>query len=37
MFVHPKTGTYGASNIKDSSKAMLYKDILEKIKTKNLF
>lgn len=37
MFVHPKTGPYGASNIKDDSKAMLYKDILERIKKSDLY
>lgn len=37
IFVHPKTGPYGASNIKDSSKTMLYKEILEKIKTNDLY
>ena len=37
MFVHPKTGPYGASNITDESKALLYKNVLEAIKSNNLF
>ncbi|WP_297097523.1 hypothetical protein [uncultured Draconibacterium sp.] len=37
MFLHPKTGPYGAPNINNESKAMLYKDILEKIKSDELF
>lgn len=37
MFVHPKTGPYGASNIKDELKALLYKKVLEAIKNNNLF
>ena len=36
MFVHPKSGTYGADNITDESKSSLYKEVLEAIKTKNL-
>jgi hypothetical protein len=37
MFVHPKTGPYGADNINDKSKAYLYKNTLEAIKTNQLF
>jgi hypothetical protein len=37
IFVHPKTGPYGASNLTDKSKAYLYKNILRDIKNNNLF
>jgi hypothetical protein len=37
MFLHPKTGSLGYDNITDDSKALLYKKVLECIKTKNLF
>jgi hypothetical protein len=37
MFVHPKTGSMGYENIKDESKAYLYKKVLECIKNKDLF
>lgn len=37
MYLHPKTGTLGYENITDESKALLYKKVLECIKTKNLF
>ena len=37
MFVHPKTGSLGAENITDESKAYLYKKVLECIKTQDLF
>lgn len=37
MFVHPKTGSLGYENITDESKALLYKKVLESIKTKNLY
>ena len=37
MFVHPKTGSLGYENITDESKALLYKRILESIKTNNLY
>jgi hypothetical protein len=37
MFVHPKTGPYGASNITDESKAMLYKNVLKAIKNNDLY
>jgi hypothetical protein len=37
MFLHPKTGSLGYDNITDDSKALLYKKVLESIKTKNLF
>jgi len=37
MFVHPKTGSEGSDNITNESKAKIYKDVLEAIKTNNLF
>ena len=37
MFLHPKTGFLGYENITDDSKALLYKKVLECIKTKNLY
>lgn len=37
MFVHPKTGKWGAENINDESKAYLYKKVLECIKKKDLY
>lgn len=37
MFVHPKTGTYGSSNITDESKAYLYKKVLESIKNNDFY
>jgi hypothetical protein len=37
MFVHPKTGSQGAENITDDSKAHLYKKVLECIETNNLY
>jgi hypothetical protein len=37
MFVHPKTGSMGASNINDDSKAYLYKKVLESIKSDDLY
>jgi hypothetical protein len=37
MFVHPKTGSMGASNINDESKTYLYKKILECIKSQVLY
>lgn len=37
MFVHPKSGSLGAENITDESKAVLYKKVLECIKTNNLY
>jgi hypothetical protein len=36
MFIHPKTGPLGYENITDNSKALLYKKILESIKTNDL-
>lgn len=36
MFLHPKTGPLGYENITDSSKALLYKKVLECIKKKDL-
>jgi len=37
MFVHPKTGSLGYENITDKSKALLYKRVLESIKTNNFY
>jgi hypothetical protein len=37
MFVHPKTGSLGYDNITDESKASLYKKVLERIKTNDLY
>lgn len=37
MFLHPKTSSLGYENITDESKALLYKKVLECIKTNNLF
>jgi hypothetical protein len=37
MFLHPKTGSMGYENITDHSKTLLYKKVLEFIKSKNLF
>ena len=37
MYVHPKTGSIGAKNITDKSKAHLYKKVLTDIKSKSLF
>lgn len=37
MFIHPKTGSLGYENITDESKALLYKKVLESIKTNNLY
>jgi hypothetical protein len=37
MFVHPKTGSLGYDNITDESKALLYKRVLECIKTNDLY
>jgi hypothetical protein len=37
MFVHPKTGSLGASNITDESKSALYKIVLEAIRDNNLY
>ena len=37
MFVHPKTGSMGSSNINDESKAYLYKKVLDCIKSDNLY
>lgn len=37
MFVHPKTGPFGASNITDESKALLYKKVLQAIEEKTLY
>jgi len=36
MFVHPKSGSEGSENITDESKAKIYKDLLNAIKTNNL-
>lgn len=37
MFVRLKTGSLGYENINDRSNAMLYKKVLECIKTNNLY
>jgi hypothetical protein len=37
MFVHPKTGVYGADNITDESKAQLYKRVLDRIEQRDLY
>lgn len=37
MFAHPKTGSMGASNIDDKSKAYLYKKVLNCIKSNDLY
>jgi hypothetical protein len=37
MFVHPKTGSLGSDDITDESKAKIYKDVLEAIKTNTLY
>ncbi len=37
LFVHPKTGVYGAPNINDESKAFLYKKVLTAIKEKTVY
>jgi hypothetical protein len=37
MFVHPKTGSLGAENISDESKAYLYKKVLACIQSNNLY
>lgn len=37
MFVHPKTGSDGSENITNESKALIYKEILDCIKTNNLY
>ena len=37
MYMHPKTGSMGAENITDESKAKLYKLVLEGIKENNLY
>lgn len=37
MYVHPKTGSKGSSNITDESKAYLYKKVLECIQTNDLY
>jgi len=37
MFVHPKTGPMGSSNIDDESKAYLYKKVFNCIKSDDLY
>ena len=37
MFIHPKTGDLGGSNITNESKAYLYKKVIECIENKDLF
>lgn len=36
MFVHPKKGPYGASNIDDDYKAFLYKEVLNAVESNEL-
>ncbi|TAH00696.1 MAG: hypothetical protein EAZ15_08555 [Sphingobacteriales bacterium] len=36
-FLHPKTGSLGYDNITDESKSLLYKKVLECIKSKDLY
>ena len=37
MFVHPKTGTSGSSNITDESKTYLYKKVFKSIQNQELY
>jgi len=37
MFVHPKTGSMGAENINDESKAYLYKKVLVSIQSNDVY
>jgi len=37
IFLNPKTGSLGYENITDDSKALLYKKVLECIKSNNLY
>lgn len=37
MFVHPKTGPMGASNITDDSKSYLYKKVVDCIQSNDLY
>ena len=37
MFVHPKTGTSGSSNITDESKTYLYKKVYKSIENQDLY
>ena len=37
MFVHPKTGTSGSSNISDESKTYLYKKVYKSIENQDLY
>jgi hypothetical protein len=37
MFVHPKTGTLGSSNITDESKTYLYKKVYKAIENQDLY
>jgi hypothetical protein len=37
MFVHPKTGALGSENITDESKALIYKKVIDCIKSKDLY
>jgi len=37
MFVHSKTGSEGSDNITPESKALIYKEVLECIKSNNLY
>lgn len=37
LFIHPKTGKHGSSNVTDEAKKDLYKKVLTDIKSENLF
>lgn len=37
MFVHPKTGSKGSSNITEESKKLLYEGVLESIDCKDFY
>jgi len=37
MFVHPKTGSHGSSNIDDKSKVYLYKKVHKAIESNDLY
>lgn len=37
MFVHPKSGSRGADNITDESKALIYKEVLHSIESNQLY
>lgn len=37
MFIYPKTGTFGASNLEDDAKTEIYKNIFEAIQKNDLY